>query len=200
MSARPFSEDEYHRIVCSLAASGLVRDRLLVVFGCATGFRISEILSLKAGQVFDGSNVLREVRVPRRNLKGGKGRKARAVRERRVPLASVVQSVLADFLAATPNLTMDAPLFGTGRSGCQGMNRSQAFRILRAAAERAGVSVNRVSTHSLRKTFARRVFEGSKNDLLKTQRIMGHSSPVITARYLESDDQELDQLVRSVAA
>jgi integrase len=57
-----------------------------------------------------------------------------------------------------------------------------------------------VSSHSLRKTFVGRVYRASGCDLIKTQRIVGHSSPIITARYLETDTDDLDQLVRSLAA
>lgn len=35
----------------------------------------------------------------------------------------------------------------------------------------------------------------SQHDLIRTQRMVGHSSPVVTARYLESTQSELDELV-----
>jgi len=45
----------------------------------------------------------------------------------------------------------------------------------------------------------RAVYDASQHDLIRTQRIVGHSSPVVTARYLESTQSELDELVLSLA-
>ncbi len=36
--------------------------------------------------------------------------------------------------------------------------------------------------------------------LIRTQRIIGHSSPVVTAHYLESTQSELDELVLGLPA
>jgi hypothetical protein len=44
------------------------------------------------------------------------------------------------------------------------------------------------------------VYQASGQDLIKTQRIIGHSSPLTTARYLESTQSELDELVLGLAA
>ncbi len=54
---------------------------------------------------------------------------------------------------------------------------------------------NPVPTHTLRKNFARAVFEATGHDLLRTQRIIGDSSPLVTARYLESTQAELEDVV-----
>jgi hypothetical protein len=47
------------------------RDRLLVVLGLNTGFRVSELLSLKWGQLWSNGQPLAFVEVARRHLKGG---------------------------------------------------------------------------------------------------------------------------------
>lgn len=80
------------------------------------------------------------------------------------------------------------------------MNWSQAFRILVGVARECGIDEVRISTHTLRKTFVARVYAASGHDLIKTQRIVGHASPLTTARYLETDQEELDDLVRGLAA
>jgi len=43
----------------------------------------------------------------------------------------------------------------------------------------------------------RRIYTLSGHDLIKTQRIVGHRSPLTTARYLETDQADLDALVLS---
>jgi len=68
------------------------------------------------------------------------------------------------------------------------------------ACEACGIDATRVSTHSLRKTFARRIYVASGHDLITTQRLMGHTSPLTTSRYLETNSDELDRLVLTLAA
>lgn len=205
MSARPFTEHEYSLLTTSLATQGRLRDRLLVVLSCATGFRIKEVLSLTIGQVCDPATleIVREVTIARRNMKGGRGLWQRSVRGRRVPLGEPVRRAIRDCLddlASKGPLDPTAALFRTCRSGSKPMNRSQAFRILVASAEECGIDSTRVSTHSGRKTFAARVYSATGKDLIATQRLMGHSSPMTTARYLETSAAHLDSVVLALCA
>jgi integrase len=57
----------------------------------------------------------------------------------------------------------------------------------------AGSDTTRISTHSLRKTFVGRMHQASGHDLIKTQRAVGHSLPITTARYLKTDTADLDR-------
>jgi hypothetical protein len=49
-------------------------------------------------------------------------------------------------------------------------------------------------------TFVRRVYDASGHDIIRTMKVAQHSSPVITARYLEKTEIELDDLVLGLAA
>jgi len=199
MSARPFTDPEYLLLSQHFAALR-TRDRLLLVLGCATGYRIQELLSLTVGQVWDGDDVVKEVTLARRDLKGGRGAYKRAVKGRRVPLSEAVRGAVRDHLTAIGPGEASRFLFATGRSHGAGMNRSQAFRVLVDACAACGIDTTRVSTHSLRKTFVGRMYQASGRDLIKTQRAVGHSSPITTARYLETDSADLDRLVLTLAA
>jgi hypothetical protein len=44
------------------------------------------------------------------------------------------------------------------------------------------------------------VYDASGHDLIRTQRLVGHSSPEITSHYLESTQSELDELVMGLGA
>lgn len=200
MSARPFTEPEYLALSAYFAAVGSPRDRLLLVLGCATGYRIQELLSLTVGQVWDGVDVAREVTIARRALKGGHGAYRRAVRSRRVVLSEAARTAIREHLTAIGMGDPGRFLFATGRSREGAMNRSQAFRVLVGACEAVGIDSTRISTHSLRKTFVARIYAASGRDLIKTQRALGHCSPITTARYLETDSADLDRLVLSFAA
>jgi len=200
MSARPFTDAEYSALLTYFRSKRQTRNATLLVVGCACGYRIQELLSITVSQVWNGSEVARELSIARRNLKGGKGHHKRAVRARRVPLAEPVRAAIAEQLKEIGTANPNRFLFSTPRKNAGGMHRSQAYRTLVGAAGACGIPSNRVSTHSLRKSFANRVYRASGNNLIATQRIMHHSSPVTTARYLETDLEELDAVVLGIAS
>jgi len=98
----------------------------------------------------------------------------------------------------------DEFLFQSREGANRPVHRTQAHRILKRLCRACGIDATRVSTHSLRNTFVRSVYDASGHDLIRTQRLVGHTPPVVTARYLESTQSELDELMlglaRSVAA
>ena len=79
MSAcRAYTDEEYHKIVASFSGDCGPRDRCLFVVGCLTGFRVSELLSLRLCDVcFPDGTIRKEVTVARKNIK--RKRKSRAV-------------------------------------------------------------------------------------------------------------------------
>lgn len=54
-------------------AAAVPRDRLLVVLGMETGLRISELSSLRVGEVWQAGAPVRVLRLSRARLKGGAG-------------------------------------------------------------------------------------------------------------------------------
>lgn len=200
MSARPFTESEFSTLAAHFVATGQIRNLALLKVGCGTGYRITELLALRVGDVWDGRDVGREITIARRNLKGGRGAYHRSVRSRRTPLSEPVREALRLHLERIGTADSARALFSTAQAQGGAMDRSSVFRLLQEACLASGVSPVRVSTHSFRKTFAARIFQASGRDLVATQRIIGHSNPATTARYLETDTAQLDSLVRSIAA
>ena len=200
MSARPFSDTEFSQLNAHFAAAGQTRNRLLLILGCGTGYRISELLSLRVRDVWAGTDVAQEITIARRHLKGGHGAYIRSVRGRRVPLSEPVREAIRAHLAKIGTDNPDRALFSTTQAKGQPMDRSAVFRVLTEACRQCGIDPKRVSTHSLRKTFVTRVYRASGHDLIATQRIVGHTNPATTARYLETDSAQLDALVRNLAA
>lgn len=79
MSARPFTESEYALLSQYFTAEKRTRDRLYLVLSAATGFRVTEITNLTVGQVWNGTEVRRELTIARRAMKGGRGTHKRSV-------------------------------------------------------------------------------------------------------------------------
>lgn len=156
-----------------------VTERLFYVVGIKTGFRIAELLSLTVSDVyFPSGEVKKFIAVERKNMKG-------KMESRAVPLSDATRKVLAD-QGLPENLSFPhAKLFPfTSRTGNNILNRAWA------KTQREG----RVANHSMRKTFAARVWDLSRNDLRITQKAMGHANINSTISYLEVDQDKLDKV------
>lgn len=201
MSARPFTSAELASIETHLIAAGRYRDAMLLTVGTNVGFRITELLTWTVGQILTPEGqVAREVTVTRALLKGGSGVKKRSIRSRRVVLNEKARGAIKDYISSLDSVPRpDDFLFRSREGGNRSLHRSQAHRILVKACEDCGIDTTRVSTHSLRKTFVRAVYDASGRDIICTMRVVQHSSPVITARYLENTESELDDLVLGLA-
>ncbi len=202
MSARPFTAPELLTLESHLAAAGRLRDVMMLAVGTNVGFRISELITWTVGQVLGtAGDIAKEVSVSRALLKGGSGKKKRSIRSRRVVLNEKARAAIRDYLASLGYVPPPYEyLFKSREGGNRPLHRSQAHRILVQACEECGIDTARISTHSLRKTFVRRVYDASGHDIIRTMKVVQHSSPVITARYLENTETELDDLVLGLAA
>jgi integrase len=69
---KPLLENDEPLVIAALKDFSL-RNQALIIFGLNTGFRITELLSLTVGQVWDAGKVKPQVRVLRAQLKGARG-------------------------------------------------------------------------------------------------------------------------------
>ncbi len=201
MSGRkPLLEKDEPRVSASLTEFPL-RDQALITFGLNTGFRVTELLAITIGQVWESGHVKPQVKVTRAKLKGGHGCRRKAITSRSVPLNATVAAVLEQYLFARfgsgepdPNL----PLFPSRHAG-RGLSRWQANRIVHAVFEKAGLgSAECYGTHSLRKTFCRKVYAATGHDINLTRAVMGHSSIGTTQKYLHVDEAEMVAAVQAI--
>lgn len=201
MSGRkPLLEKDEPRVSASLAEFPL-RDQALIELGLNTGFRITELLSLTIGQIWEAGRVKAQVKVTRAKLKGGHGCRRKAIASRSVPLNATVAAMLEQYLFARfgsgePDPTL--PLFPSRQAG-RALSRWQANRIVHAVFEKAGLgSAESYGTHSLRKTFCRRVYAATKYDINLTRAVMGHTNISTTQKYLHIDDAEMTAVVNAI--
>lgn len=199
MSARPFTETEYSTLVGHFHAKGDTRNKLLIVLGCGTGFRVQELASITVGHVWTGNEVTREITLARRELKGGAGRYRRSIRSRRVPLAEPVRAAILDHLTVIGTADPSRCLLSSNRANHGGLDRGQAYRAIVRACDACGIDSTRISTHSCRKRFAKQMFLASGKSIWITSKLLGHRSVTTTAFYLEADTEELDRLVLTAA-
>lgn len=154
------------------------RNRLIFAFGINTGLRVSDILGLNVEDV-EGKNY-----VEIREKKTGK--------YKRFPLNTKLKTLIKEYLSVERSkkysLSDTEPLF-IGKKHCR-LDRSQVYRFLNDACKQLGITVN-VGTHTMRKSFGYHFYK-KYNDVALLQKILNHSSPAITLRYIGVDQDEID--------
>lgn len=189
---RPLTPEEERRFLRTLRKLD-PRDRALFTTQWLTGFRISEVLSLSVGSVFRKGQLVEQIGVPPRRLKGKRGG------TRWVPMAPELRRALTPLLRVLEKqhgLTPELPLFVSRMRGPDGspkpMTRFLADKLLKRTCALAGIDDDgRLGTHSLRKTFARNVYRNSGNDIMVLKAALHHSSLATTEKYLEASEEEV---------
>ena len=191
--ARALRNDEVDLILANLTGCYAVRDRALIIVGTNTWFRISELLSLRVCQVWENGAVRPQITVSKVNMKGKKKDRMMVINKR---AADAIQLHLSISKMAHPFHSQSFLFFAQG-DVTKPMTRRQAHRIIVTAAARAGVSCKKLSSHSLRKTFASNLWDSPfvQRDIVKLARILGHDRPANSFRYIQFLDDSLEQAV-----
>lgn len=185
--SRPYSEAELQALLAAFAGPWAPRDRALVTLGVKTGFRISELLSLRINDVLQFGRLVDRVTVQRRNMK-------KKVSSRTVVLHPAAKTAIEAWMARPRSSDPRAFLFCGKRGEHRSITRTHAWRILTAAYRRLGMQ-GKLGTHAMRKSFAAHVYEKLGHDLVKTQKAMGHASVSSTVSYLSFKEEEVDQAI-----
>jgi integrase len=187
---RPLSEEEVERTLACFEGPYANRDRALFLLGVKSGFRISELLSLQLRDVMPRGKLVERVTVQRRHMK-------KKLEGRTVLLHPDAKGVLCAWLEELREagyMTSDVYVFQSRKGRNRALSRVQAYRILQEAFEKAGLHGS-LGTHSMRKTFANRVYERLDKDLLKTQRALGHRNINSTVSYLSFREEDIDEAI-----
>jgi integrase len=161
-----------------LALTDTIREQTLLTLGFCTGYRISELLSLK-------------VTVKAANTKTKTGRS--------VLLNADAQKALKRLIDVI-GISGQSPLFISRKHDKNGnlkaISRQQAHDLLKALFAKIGEFGN-VSTHTLRKTFAARIYEQT-GKLEIVQIALGHKSINSTISYLAFGNDDLNRAIMGV--
>lgn len=188
---RPLNREERRAAIRECRDS---RERALLAVGFATGFRISELLSLRICDVVDANgNPLRWVAVKAGNTKTKEGRTVALNSDAGKAAAGLASGLLRRGCVRT------AALFqGAKSGGLRPISRIHAWRVLTALFARAEI-FGSVSTHSLRKTFAAECYRLLGGAIEKVQVALGHKSITSTVAYLSFRHGEIDEALLAMA-
>ena len=192
---RPLDNDEIRQVSTCFTGTFATRNRGLFMLGVSTGGRISELLSLQIGDVYQNCRAVTDLLFEKSIVKGGEVSRA-------VPVNAdgrlAIETLIAWHREKYGKLDVKRPLFPSrNKSGSVAMNRQTAHEMLKKAFEDAGLN-GKLATHSLRKSFAQRLYEES-SDIYLVQELLGHRSVSTTQKYLGVNYASAREFVEAIA-
>ncbi|MED4129483.1 tyrosine-type recombinase/integrase [Shouchella miscanthi] len=169
------------------------RNRLMLQAGIGLGLRITDLLSLKIGDVRGRTEF---------TIHEGKTQK-----RRRMKISATLREEF-DKLDGED----DEYIFRSRQGGNKPIGRTQAYNILNDAGERAGLVIRgaapegkkkgpiisgAISCHSLRKSYGWFLYEKG-TDITRIQHMLNHSSPQTTLAYIGIHNAEIDEAYESL--
>lgn len=155
------------------------RMSLLIACGSFWGLRITDILSMRWQQVLD----LDEFELIEKKTN----------KKREIKINSQLKQHIRDCYEKLSPRTTDEHIFLSQKGSVYSIQRVNV--ILKDLKTKYNLKIKNFSTHSLRKSFGRAVFERSEGNaelaLVKLSQLFNHSNTAITRRYLGITQQEL---------
>ena len=197
--SRPLSNAEIRAVINYLNTAPHIknkscheRNKAFFLLGISTGLRAGELSSLIIGEVYVDGKVKPDIYLLGKNTKTHK--------PRGVPVNKTAQSAIK--LAVKwqkekfKSVSQDSLLFPSSY-GQTKMATAKWCRIFKELFENCGIH-GQVSTHSMRKTFATRLYEKT-NCLYTCQELLGHSNIDITRKYIGMSYNKLHEAVNMIA-
>ena len=190
---RPLTTDEIIAVSEQFDGTFGVRNRSLFMLGVSVGGRISELLSLRLDDVWQNNQSISDLLFQKRIVKGKETARMIPVNaDGRQAITELIQWHVERYGDLDPP---PRPLFPS-RKFSGALSRSQAHRILERAFQQAGLN-GKLATHSLRKTFAQRLYDAS-GDIFLVQELLGHKSVETTRAYLGVSYRKMQKATQAI--
>ena len=192
---RPLDNDEIRRVSTCFTGTFATRNRGLFMLGVSTGGRISELLSLRVGDVYQNKKPVSDLLYSKSIVKGGEV-------SRSVPMNADGRRSIDELVnwhrRHYSSIASKRPLFPSRhKSGTVPMHRQTAHAILKTAFIEAGLN-GHIATHSLRKSFAQRLYDKT-GDIYMVPELLGHRNISTTQKYLGVNYADAKAAVESIA-
>ena len=192
---RPLDNDEIRRVSGCFTGRFEIRNRELFMIGVSTGGRISELLSLCIGDVYQNQKPVGDLLYGKSIVKGGEV-------SRTVPVNAdgrrAIDALVNWHRRHYRSVASKRPLFRSRhKSGTVALHRQTAHDILKNAFIEAGLN-GKLATHSLRKSFAQRLYDKT-GDIYLVQALLGHRNIATTQNYLGVNYADARAAVEAIA-
>lgn len=182
VTVRPFKLEDVNNILISILKDRdsattekyrklYDRDWMLIKLGVNTALRIEDLVQLKVDD----------------NLRKGYlyVRENKTRKEQSYEMNNLLVKDILDYISRN-NLYDGEYLFQSGKGTNKPITRNNAYLRIQQYSDRIGIKYP-VGCHSMRKCFARNYYEKT-GDILTLQKLLNHSSFVVTLRYICWDD------------
>lgn len=153
------------------------RDYIMFIVGVYTGLRISDILNIK----------VKDTKSPKYIIL----REKKTDKERMIEKSSFIKRELAWYCEGKPE---DEYIIKSREQENKPLTRYMAYKILNDAGKNFGLQ--RIGTHTLRKTFGYHYYRQSK-DVALLQKMFNHSDPSITLRYIGIIQDDINNALKN---
>ena len=192
---RPLDNDEIRRVSGCFTGMYEIRNSGLFMLGVSTGGRISELLGLRVGDVYQNKKPVSDLLYSKSIVKGGEV-------SRSVPVNAdgrkAIDAVVNWHRQHYRSVASKRPLFPSRHNaGTVPMHRQTAHAILKTAFIEAGLN-GHIATHSLRKSFAQRLYDKT-GDIYLVQELLGHRNISTTQKYLGVNYADAKAAVEAIA-
>jgi len=171
-----------------LLGAGNIRNYTLIVFGLNSALRISDILNLTWGDVFDFNEGIFKNHVYIKEKKTGKSKKFLLNQNATAALIRLKRSI--------EHINISDYIFKSREGQNKPITRYMAIKIIKASCEGVGIKEH-IGCHSLRKTFGYHSWKkGVPIPVL--MELYNHSNQSITKLYLGISQDDIDDVYRLV--
>lgn len=185
---------DIERISRFLISNDRYRDNMLFIVGINFGLRVSDLRKLRFSNLIDENFSFRDT-FPILEQKTKNTRKQK--RNRYITINSAVKEAVILYLEHTPDISLSDYMFRSlsphGKDLNNPLHRSSIDDILKGIDKDLNLGI-RMSTHTLRKTFAYHQMAMCNNDprkLMLLSKMLGHSSLTITLDYIGITEDEI---------
>lgn len=169
------------------------RNKMMFLIGVNVGLRASDLMQLRWSYFYKDDMTFKEFYVlqPKKTRKTGKFVK--------IYFNQTVKKAVENYVNDYPIDDLDNYLFKS-RKGDSPITERGLWKIIVDAAEDAEIEKN-VGSHSLRKTWARNIYDNAKDKseaLVMLQECLRHSDSLTTLRYISIMDEEKRGMYESI--
>jgi len=194
--AKPIPESSYERFKYKLEeVSGNLSERNLTLFllGVATGYRMQDLVDLTIAEIKEALNneqfeiqEKKQYRAWITHIKKNPKSLKKEPDKRPHSIESPLDNILKKYIKGKKNSEYAFP--SQKGEGSKYISEKAYSEILKKVAEDKKLKLKNISGHSLRKIYAKRLYEDNPN--LEYVRIaLGHKSIEVTKKYLGLDDE-----------
>ena len=187
--ARPLTKEELTKVINGFEGKYALRNKCLFILGIHTGFRISELLSIKVIDIMPYNKIVDEITVKKRNMK--KKKKSRTIKlnnsARKIAL-EYIENWDQIYKSCIP-IHKKIYLFKSQKSDEKPLGKKSAIAIL----DKVFKSLNlegKLGSHCMRKSFAKEMYLLLGKDIMLVKDALGHQEISSTQHYLSTFDNE----------